>query len=66
MLQAEINHLGALQHPNLVRLVGYCIEDENRLLVYEFMPKGSLENHLFKSMFFNFNCFEKYVLLPFN
>ncbi|RHN67570.1 putative protein kinase RLK-Pelle-RLCK-VIIa-2 family [Medicago truncatula] len=45
---AEINHLGALQHPNLVRLVGYCIEDENRLLVYEFMPKGSLENHLFK------------------
>jgi serine/threonine protein kinase len=51
MLQAEINHLGALQHPNLVRLVGYCIEDENRLLVYEFMPKGSLENHLFKSKF---------------
>ncbi|XP_024641771.1 probable serine/threonine-protein kinase PIX7 [Medicago truncatula] len=45
---AEINHLGALQHPNLVRLVGFCIEDENRLLVYEFMPKGSLENHLFK------------------
>ncbi|CAN1798213.1 Probable serine/threonine-protein kinase PBL9 [Linum perenne] len=46
---AEINYLGQLDHPNLVKLVGYCIEDEHRLLVYEFMPKGSLENHLFRS-----------------
>ncbi|CAI0411987.1 unnamed protein product, partial [Linum tenue] len=46
--QAEINYLGLLYHPNLVKLIGYCIEDEHRLLVYEFMPKGSLENHLFR------------------
>ncbi|XP_057742614.1 receptor-like cytoplasmic kinase 176 [Arachis stenosperma] len=45
---AEINYLGQLQHPNLVKLIGYCLEDENRLLVYEFMPKGSVENHLFR------------------
>ncbi|CAI0411985.1 unnamed protein product, partial [Linum tenue] len=45
---AEINYLGLLYHPNLVKLIGYCIEDEHRLLVYEFMPKGSLENHLFR------------------
>ncbi|CAL5185860.1 unnamed protein product [Lathyrus oleraceus] len=45
---AEINHLGALQHPNLVKLIGYCIEDQHRMLVYEYMPRGSLENHLFK------------------
>ncbi|GAA0141709.1 hypothetical protein LIER_02791 [Lithospermum erythrorhizon] len=45
---AEINYLGQLHHPNLVRLVGYCLEDEHRLLVYEFMPRGSLENHLFR------------------
>ncbi|XP_010543301.1 PREDICTED: probable serine/threonine-protein kinase NAK [Tarenaya hassleriana] len=45
---AEINYLGQLDHPNLVKLIGYCLEDEHRLLVYEFMPRGSLENHLFR------------------
>ncbi|XP_061358036.1 serine/threonine-protein kinase PBL34-like [Gastrolobium bilobum] len=45
---AEVNYLGELRHPNLVKLVGYCIEDDKRLLVYEFMPRGSLESHLFK------------------
>lgn len=48
-LQAEVNFLGNLIHSNLVKLVGYCIEDDQRLLVYEFMPRGSLENHLFRS-----------------
>ncbi|KAK7390537.1 hypothetical protein VNO78_25845 [Psophocarpus tetragonolobus] len=45
---AEINYLGQLQHPNLVKLIGYCLEDQDRLLVYEYMPKGSVENHLFR------------------
>ncbi|XP_073279314.1 serine/threonine-protein kinase PBL34-like [Primulina huaijiensis] len=45
---AEVNYLGDLVHPNLVKLIGYCIEDDQRLLVYEFMPRGSLENHLFR------------------
>ncbi|KAJ4906774.1 Serine/threonine-protein kinase BIK1 [Raphanus sativus] len=45
----EINYLGQLSHPNLVKLVGYCLEDEHHLLVYEFMQKGSLENHLFRT-----------------
>ncbi|KAJ8466753.1 hypothetical protein OPV22_029305 [Ensete ventricosum] len=44
----EVNYLSQLSHPNLVRLIGYCLEDEQRLLVYEFMPRGSLENHLFR------------------
>ncbi|KAJ6431534.1 hypothetical protein OIU84_018922 [Salix udensis] len=44
----EVNYLGQLHHPNLVKLIGYCLEGENQLLVYEFMPKGSLENHLFR------------------
>ena len=47
--QAEVNYLGQLYHPNLVKLIGFCSEDEHRLLVYEFMPRGSLENHLFRS-----------------
>ncbi|XP_062210766.1 receptor-like cytoplasmic kinase 176 [Phragmites australis] len=45
---AEVNYLGQLSHPNLVKLVGYCLEDEQRLLVYEYMPRGSLEHHLFR------------------
>uniref|UniRef100_A0A7N0ZZF4 non-specific serine/threonine protein kinase n=1 Tax=Kalanchoe fedtschenkoi TaxID=63787 RepID=A0A7N0ZZF4_KALFE len=44
----EINYLGRLQHPNLVRLIGYCLEDDHRLLIYEFMARGSMENHLFR------------------
>jgi serine/threonine protein kinase len=52
--QAEVNFLGDLVHPNLVKLIGYCIEDDQRLLVYEFMPRGSLENHLFRSMQLHF------------
>jgi serine/threonine protein kinase len=48
-VQSEVNFLGRLWHPNLVRLLGYCGEDRELLLVYEFMSKGSLENHLFRS-----------------
>ncbi|RAL40077.1 hypothetical protein DM860_008217 [Cuscuta australis] len=44
----EVNYLGQLHHPNLVKLIGYCYKGDNRLLVYEFLPKGSLENHLFR------------------
>ncbi|KAG0527016.1 hypothetical protein BDA96_06G196300 [Sorghum bicolor] len=46
--QSEVNFLGRLSHPNLVRLLGYCVEDRDLLLVYEYMPKGSLDNHLFR------------------
>ena len=46
--QREVNYLGRLHHPNLVKLIGYSLEGENRLLVYEYMPNGSLENHLFE------------------
>ncbi|XP_061359885.1 probable serine/threonine-protein kinase PBL15 [Gastrolobium bilobum] len=47
---AEVVFLGQLRHPNLVKLIGYCCEDEERLLVYEFMPRGSLENHMFRRL----------------
>ncbi|CAL9084499.1 unnamed protein product [Musa textilis] len=45
---AEVNYLGQFSHPNLVKLIGYCCEDEHRLLVYEYMACGSLEKHLFR------------------
>ncbi|KAG8377267.1 hypothetical protein BUALT_Bualt08G0010400 [Buddleja alternifolia] len=43
----EVLMLSLLHHPNLVNLIGYCTDGDQRLLVYEFMPMGSLENHLF-------------------
>ncbi|XP_031106536.1 serine/threonine-protein kinase RIPK-like [Ipomoea triloba] len=43
----EVIILAQLKHPHLVKLIGYCWEDEDRLLVYEYMTRGSLENHLF-------------------
>ncbi|KAL6896836.1 hypothetical protein ACP4OV_007408 [Aristida adscensionis] len=46
---AEVTYLGQLHHPNLVQLVGYCSDaGGHKLLVYEYMPRGSLENHLFR------------------
>ncbi|XP_010931273.1 serine/threonine-protein kinase PCRK1 [Elaeis guineensis] len=46
----EVNFLGVVKHRNLVKLVGYCAEDDERgiqrLLVYELMPNKSLEDHL--------------------
>ncbi|CAI9288051.1 unnamed protein product [Lactuca saligna] len=46
----EVNFLGIVNHPNLVKLVGYCAEDDERgiqrLLVYELMSNKSLEDHL--------------------
>ncbi|MFS7905033.1 putative transferase, protein kinase RLK-Pelle-RLCK-VIIa-2 family [Helianthus anomalus] len=42
-LQAKVKYLGQLLHLNLVQLIRYCLEDKQRLLVYEFMPCGSLE-----------------------
>ncbi|KAL6575371.1 hypothetical protein OROMI_012656 [Orobanche minor] len=44
----EVIFLGQLRHANLVKLIGYCCEEEHRLLVYEYMPRGSLENQLFR------------------
>ncbi|KAL8122117.1 hypothetical protein AgCh_018746 [Apium graveolens] len=43
---AEILTLSIVHHPNLVNLLGYCVDGQQRILVYEYMPNGSLENHL--------------------
>ncbi|KAL3520576.1 hypothetical protein ACH5RR_018725 [Cinchona calisaya] len=42
----EVLMLTLLKHPNLVSLIGYCADGEQRLLVYEYLPFGSLESHL--------------------
>ncbi|XAR55613.1 Non-specific serine/threonine protein kinase [Bertholletia excelsa] len=43
----EITSLICTHHLNLVRLIGFCAEGRHRILVYEFMKNGSLENSLF-------------------
>ncbi|TVU22938.1 hypothetical protein EJB05_32659, partial [Eragrostis curvula] len=45
--RTEVQTLGVIRHTNLVRLLGFCVKGDIRLLVYEFMPNGSLESHLF-------------------
>ncbi|XP_019156205.1 PREDICTED: wall-associated receptor kinase-like 14 [Ipomoea nil] len=42
----EIKLLSSVNHPNLVRLLGCCIEKGEQILVYEFMPNGTLSQHL--------------------
>ncbi|CAL4952134.1 unnamed protein product [Urochloa decumbens] len=43
---AEVEMLGRLHHRNLVKLLGICIEENVRCLVYELIPNGSVESHL--------------------
>ncbi|KAG9452684.1 hypothetical protein H6P81_005588 [Aristolochia fimbriata] len=45
--QAEIIILSQIQHKHLVSLVGYCEEESEMILVYEFVEKGPLKKHLY-------------------
>nr|GEW79510.1 G-type lectin S-receptor-like serine/threonine-protein kinase At2g19130 [Tanacetum cinerariifolium] len=45
--RSEVSTIGPIQHVNLVRLRGFCAEGNSKLLVYDYMPNGSLQSHLF-------------------
>ncbi|CAH1432617.1 unnamed protein product [Lactuca virosa] len=42
----ELKILSSFKHPNVVKLLGYCAEGMHRMLVFEFIPNGSLEENL--------------------
>ncbi|KAJ9177676.1 hypothetical protein P3X46_012868 [Hevea brasiliensis] len=44
--RAEMETLGKLQHPNIVRILGYCVSGLDRVLIYEFIEKGNLDQWL--------------------
>ena len=44
--QAEVEIISRVHHRHLVSLVGYCISNNQRLLVYDFVPNNTLHYHL--------------------
>ncbi|CAA0411177.1 unnamed protein product [Arabidopsis thaliana] len=44
----EVKVIGQIHHKNLVRLIGFCNEGQSQMIVYEFLPQGTLANFLFR------------------
>ncbi|OAY57845.1 hypothetical protein MANES_02G129300v8 [Manihot esculenta] len=60
---SEIVSMGRLRHRNLVQLLGYCRRKGELLLVYDYMPNGSLDKFLFQNDTPNLNWIRRYQIL---
>ena len=52
----EIEILTTLHHKNIISLSGFCFEDSNLLLVYDFLSRGTVEENLHGRYLFGFVC----------
>ncbi|XP_045794333.1 L-type lectin-domain containing receptor kinase IV.1-like [Trifolium pratense] len=60
---SEIVSIGRLRHRNLVPLLGYCRRKDELLLVYEYMPNGSLDNYLHKQPKVTLNWCQRFRII---
>jgi len=60
---AEIVSMGRLRHRNLVQLLGYCRRRGELLLVYDYMPNGSLDKFLYSNENLKLNWFQRFRII---
>ncbi|KAL1359756.1 hypothetical protein AAHE18_04G130100 [Arachis hypogaea] len=60
---AEIVSIGRLRHRNLVPLLGYCRRKGELLLVYDYMPKGSLDKYLYNQPRVTLNWNQRFIII---